>query len=367
MSVPSSSFFQRVILPGFAFKAVIIGGGYATGRELVQFFLHCGPVGGLLGLLVTCLVWSAVCAVTFVFARETRSFEYRRFFEQLLGPFWRVFDLAYVLLMLLILSVLGAAAGEIVSAVLGWPYWVGMSCLAAGITGFATFGNSSVERLFKYISIFLYGTYAVFFVLAFSRFGTRIEDHIAISPAPQEWLSSGVTYAAYNLIGAVVILPVARHFTSRRDAVVAGLLSGPLAMLPGVLFFLAIIGFYPQIGDATLPSDYLLSRIGSPLFHLVFQTMVLGALLESGTGLVHALNERIARGLPSIRGRFLTSAGSLIFAMFVSAKVGLITLIAKGYGLSAYVFLVIYVIPLLSLGLLRLRGLRQVAVAELPP
>ena len=29
-----SSWFQRFLLPGFARKAVIIGGGYATGREL---------------------------------------------------------------------------------------------------------------------------------------------------------------------------------------------------------------------------------------------------------------------------------------------------------------------------------------------
>src|SRR5687768_12620840 len=47
------SIFQRFFLPGFAFKAVVIGGGYATGRELVEFFFPSGPVGGLLGLLLT--------------------------------------------------------------------------------------------------------------------------------------------------------------------------------------------------------------------------------------------------------------------------------------------------------------------------
>ena len=31
-----SSWFQRFLLPGFALKAVIIGGGYATGRELAE-------------------------------------------------------------------------------------------------------------------------------------------------------------------------------------------------------------------------------------------------------------------------------------------------------------------------------------------
>ncbi|MES2772187.1 MAG: type II secretion system protein, partial [Pseudomonadota bacterium] len=34
-----STWFQRFLLPGFAFKAVVIGGGYATGRELAEYFL----------------------------------------------------------------------------------------------------------------------------------------------------------------------------------------------------------------------------------------------------------------------------------------------------------------------------------------
>jgi uncharacterized membrane protein YkvI len=29
-----ASWFKRILLPGFAFKAVVIGGGYSTGREL---------------------------------------------------------------------------------------------------------------------------------------------------------------------------------------------------------------------------------------------------------------------------------------------------------------------------------------------
>ena len=38
-----STRFQRFLLPAFAFKAVVIGGGYATGRELAEFFLPSGP------------------------------------------------------------------------------------------------------------------------------------------------------------------------------------------------------------------------------------------------------------------------------------------------------------------------------------
>ena len=37
------SWFRRFLLPGLGVKAVVIGGGYATGRELAEFFLSRGP------------------------------------------------------------------------------------------------------------------------------------------------------------------------------------------------------------------------------------------------------------------------------------------------------------------------------------
>jgi hypothetical protein len=43
--IAKSTAFQRLLLPGFAFKAVVIGGGYATGRELTTFFVPSGPRG----------------------------------------------------------------------------------------------------------------------------------------------------------------------------------------------------------------------------------------------------------------------------------------------------------------------------------
>ena len=46
------SWFQRYLLPGFAFKAVVIGGGYATGRELAEFFLPSGPAGGVAAIIL---------------------------------------------------------------------------------------------------------------------------------------------------------------------------------------------------------------------------------------------------------------------------------------------------------------------------
>ncbi|QNA86474.1 hypothetical protein G4G27_22685 [Sphingomonas sp. So64.6b] len=355
------SWFQRFLLPGFAFKAVIIGGGYATGRELAEFFLPSGPWGGLAGMILAMLIWSVVAAATFLFARMTGARDYRSFFEALLGRGWAVFEIAYILFIVLILAVFGAAAGAIAQAALGLPPIIGTLALMAGIATFAGYGNTAVEQLFKYVSFLLYGVYALFLVLALSGFGERIATGFALPAVSDGWALGGITYAGYNIIGAVVILPVLRHMTSDRDAIVAGLIAGPLAMIPAIIFFVCMIAFYPQIGAEVLPSDYLLTQLGNPIFHLLFQLMIFAALLESGTGAVHAVNERVAKAWHIRRGavlgngwRLTIAIALLVMCMLLADRFGLVTLIAKGYRALAYIFLAVYVLPLMTLGVFRL-------------
>lgn len=357
----AASWFQRYLLPGLAFKAVVIGGGYATGRELVEFFLPSGPRGGLLGMLFAAAIWSVVCIATFLFARTTHSEDYRTFFRHLLGRGWIVFELAYCLFIVLILAVFGAAAGAIGAALLGWPSLAGTLCLMFSIALFVAFGNASVEQLFKWVSFFLYGVYAVFVVLALNAFGDRIGEKLALDVPAEGWAMAGITYAGYNIVGAVIILPVLRHLTSNRDAVIAGALAGPLAMIPAFLFFICMVAYYPEIGAESLPSDFLLQRLDAPLFHGIFQLMIFAALLETGAGSVHAVNQRIehvwqarmGRTL-SARARFVAAGILLVVAMLLADRFGFVTLIARGYRALAYILIAVYVVPLLTYGVWRL-------------
>ena len=355
--------FQRWLLPALAFKAVVIGGGYATGRELVEFFLPSGPRGGLLGILLATAVWSLVCVLTFLFAHETRSDDYRTFFGHLLGRWGLSFEAAYFVFLILVLAVFGAAAGAIGQAVFGWPALAGTLLLTTLIGPFTAWGDAAVERLFKYVSILLYAVYALFLLLCLGRFGGAIASAFARPiPIGTGWALGGLTYAGYNIIGAVVVLPVLRHLTSRRDAVIAGLACGPLAMAPAALFFVCMSADYPGIGRAILPSDVLLRQLDLPAFRVLFQLMIFAALLESGTGMVHAVNARLAhtwlrwRGRPMPRAvRLAAALGLLVGSIFVAGRFGLVTLIAKGYSLIGWIFLAVYVLPLLTLGPWRLR------------
>ena len=148
MSQPG--FLRRILLPGFVFQSVVIAGGYGTGRELAEFFLMEGPVGGLLAMLVSTLLWSLVCAVTYELARAARTYDYRTFFQGLLGPGWAVYELAYLVFMLLILAVIAAASGSLLEETFGLPYWVGVVGIMVAVGSLVLGGSSAIEMAASY-------------------------------------------------------------------------------------------------------------------------------------------------------------------------------------------------------------------------
>ena len=98
------------VVPAAVFQSVLIGGGYGTGREAVEYVSQAGPMGGLLAVCCFFLAITLVLLVTFEFARTFQTFDYRHFFKELLGPAWFLFEILAVLLFLLVLAVVISAA-----------------------------------------------------------------------------------------------------------------------------------------------------------------------------------------------------------------------------------------------------------------
>jgi uncharacterized membrane protein YkvI len=354
-------FFRRYLLPGFVFEAAVIGGGYATGRELVEFFLPAGPAGGLLGMVVSMLVWSLVLAVSFELARRARAFDYRSFFRLLLGPAWFLYEIAYFLLIVIVLAVMGAAAGEIVHDLVGAPKLAG-SLLMIAATAYVLFQKSAAIEKFLSLSVgYLYLVYAVLVVWSLAAFGDRIAAGLAAEPLGSSWFLAGLRYAGYNVATVPAVLFCIRHLTRPKEAVVAGLLAGPLGMLPGVAFYVAMIGFHAEIGAVPLPSAFLLAKLGAPWFEWAFQIAVLFTLVDTGVAMLHAINERVAsayaerrRPMPRIL-RPALATGIMALSVYAASAAGLVALIAQGYGMLTWAFLALVILPVLTVGVAKLR------------
>jgi uncharacterized membrane protein YkvI len=364
MKFVTGSFFKKYLLPGFVFQSVVIAGGYGTGREIVEYFLNYGPLGGLLGMLITTAMWSVILAVTFEFARNFRGYDYRTFFKTLLGPFWLVFEILYLVLLFIVLAVIGSAAGVLLRDNFGIPYIVGVTVMLAAI-GFLTFkGSGLIEKFLSSWSILLYIIYGIFLIAALVKFGPQIGESFSKGIVLSGWSLGGFKYALYNLGIIPAILFCVKHIETRREAISAGLIGGVIGIVPGFLFYIAVSGFYPAVLPVEVPAVFVLEKIGSPLLLITFQVILFGTLIETGTGFIHAVNERLHSSLKAKHKEFpqwlrpLVAVVLLLIGLGFSTF-GLIDLIAKGYGTISWGFFIVFIIPVMSLGIYKIKRQRS--------
>lgn len=353
---------SRYLLPGFMFQSVVIGGGYATGRELMEFFLPAGPLGGLLGLLVSGLVFGLVLAMGFEFARVTGAYDYRSFCRELLGRGWVVFEVAFFILLLLILAVIAAASGEMVSVNFGMSPIVGTVGLMVLIALLTFYGSEAIKKVLAAWSFLLYAVYAALFVFAFVQMGDQIEGAYHTEAVEGGWLSGGVLYSGYNLAVLPAILFAIRGQRSRGEAMGSGLMAGAIAVVPAMLFYTALMALYPEIGHAPVPAAVLMQSLNVPVLSIIFQIVIFGTFVETGTALLHSVNERIegnfeeaGKAMPR-KLRPSVAISFLIIAIAGGTWLGVIELIASGYSLLTLVFIGVLVVPLMTFGAWRVWG-----------
>jgi uncharacterized membrane protein YkvI len=355
----TSRWIRIYIIPGAVFQSVMVGGGYGTGREIVEYFTRLGAWGGLLAFAVAFTVFAVVLALTFELSRLSRTYDYRSFFRVLLGRGWVLYEILVVLMFLLILAVLASAAGNILRDELRVPYFAGIAImlLAIGLLNF--YGRELIARVLTFWSVVLYAMIITFFVFVFVKAGDQLLGNLGSTAAADGWAASGFKYGVYNIAILPLLLYIARDFQSRSEAFGSGFVAAAIALVPGLLFHFAFFAGYPQILEQPVPVYWLMQELGLSFLVLAYSLMLFGTFIETGAGLLQGINERVDVFLQEAGRKALPRlghAGIAVVAVVVSALLslaGITTLIAKGYGTMAWAFFAVYIIPLVTLGAYR--------------
>jgi uncharacterized membrane protein YkvI len=350
-------FFQRYILVGLMFQSVIIAGGYATGRELVEFFLSYGPAAGLAGMLLATLIVSTVLPIGFELARITRSYDYRSFVRQFLGRWWLLFELGYAAGIVMVLAVIASGVGTVAGERLGVAEHVASMSFMALVALIVYFGSGLIEKILSFWSLLLYAAYGALFYMVMSHYGGDIASNATAGGIDASALKSGALYSNLQLSMIPAVLFATVHFTRRRHAVVSGILAGPITMIPGFLMFFAMVAFYPVVAEQPVPMAYMMAQLDTPVLATVIQLIILGTFVETGAAMVHSVNERVAAVLKEKNRdikpltRAMLAIGIMVFCVYLATAVGIVDLIGKGYTFMTWYFTVFFLLPLITIGL----------------
>jgi len=208
-------------------------------------------------------------------------------------------------------------------------------------------------------SIVLYTVYGVFFIVALIKFGPEIQHNMASGIVHPQWILKGFQYMLYNIGTIPAVFFCLNHIEKRKEAVSAGLIGGIIGIVPALLFYIAVVGHYPAVLPEEIPAVYVLQKAGFPALLIAFQVVLFGTLIETGTGLIHSVNERIQSALQAKEKSLRQWQRPFIALVLLLSALGLSTfgltnLIAKGYGTASWGFLLFYILPLAILGISRI-------------
>ena len=353
----STRWIRIYIVPGAVCQSVMVGGGYGTGREIVEYFTNFGFLGGVMAFGVAFLLMALMISLSFEFSRLHRVYDYRNFFKLLLGRGWVAYEVLVILMFLLVLAVLASAAGNILRDNLHIPYLYGLAAMLVFIGILNFFGRDFIAKVLTWWSLFLYVVFFTFLIIVFSSSGEVILRLMGDGEVVSGWATSGLKYGAYNISAVPLLLYVARGFESRREAILSGIIAAIIGLFPGLIFHIAFQAFHPEILEQAIPVYWAMVTLGTSVLLIVYSIMLFGTFIETGAGMLQGINERLDAYLIEIRGVGLsraTHATIAVSAVVLSALlslIGITALIADGYGTMAWAFMAIYVLPMLFIGL----------------
>ena len=352
-----SYLFRVFIIPSSVFLSVVFGGSYGTGREVMEFISRHGPVGGLISVVAVVITYSLLLFVTFELARKFNQFEYRGFFQKLLGRFWFLYEVVILLGMVITLAVCTTASGAIASSRFGLPAWMGSAALLAIVFVLTYQGRSLVEKTMIVAVLGLGVLLVALLVQLAGEPAQQIQAAFASEPVNWNAWQGGVQYALVNGGFIPLLLYCARGVQTRSQAGFAAVCAASVAVVPGLVFHYAFMSEFPTIVDAELPAYHLMSTVGSNTFLNMYVAVLFVLIAQTGVGMLQGFLERIDSWHAgrfdkplSHLGHGMVAVGMVATSMILSS-LGIIALILAGYTFLAVSFILVFAVPLMTRGI----------------
>lgn len=324
----------------------IIGAGFASGQEIIQFF---GVFGyrGLYGIILATFLFSAIGAIVLSMVYRNKIESYEKFLFPMLGKgLGRIIEIMITLFLFIGFCVMLAGSGAIFYQQFNISYNIGIyvmaiCCLVTFL--FSVRGISLVNSIlvpFLLISIVIIGSTIILregFV--FSNFqGTSISK-------TGNWITSTLLYVGYNSISAVVImtslLPI---IPNESEAVKGGVFGGIGLGIMAIFILTPLIILYTDVYGLEIPmikiAQYL-GPLGKSSYSIILWCAMFTTAIANGFGCVRRISSKL-----KYNQKLIAPVFCVITVPF--AKIGFSSLVATFYPLFGYIGVFIMIIVIIS-------------------
>ena len=362
--------YKNVVGIALSFIGLLVGAGFATGQEVVQYFTSFG-ISGMWGILVAGLVMTLAGTVFLQLGSYFHASEHNQVFRNITHPIIsRILDVAVILTLFAVGFVMLAGAGSNMEQQFGWPAWVGSLLMLVLVMVTGMFDVDKVSQVIGLltptiiIAVLFVGTYTLLHMP--ESVDAAISASEAIESPISNWLVSALNYNGLALILAVSMsLVIGGDNISPREAGVGGIVGGAVyAVLMGIAGFSLLMNA-ENVGDSDIPMLTLVDNV-HPVLGVIMAVIIYLMIFNTAIGMFYALGKRLSSGNES-KYRIIFIAGCLAgFAVSFAGFKALMQYVYPVLGYMGIVLVVILVVGWLrSLGKIKDEGLRRERIRAL--
>lgn len=323
----------------FLYIGSVIGAGFASGQEILQFFIVFGHKG-MWGVIAAAVMFFYLGAVLMFLAVSLESTGYNEIYRILMGRTpARIMDILSMIMLPGGLVVMLSGGGAIFSEHLGLPPYLGTLLIAVITVSAVFFGLQGVMAANAVLV-----PIKVVFIVIICLYALTEGGFPALQPSAGlpglygfKWLWSAVLYVSYNMVVSVAVLSSLGRTVSMRSGITGGMLGGiALGALAG-LIAAAGLCFYPEICAYEIPMLFIASSLGG-VVKAVLGVVIWMAVLTTAIADAHGVASRFACG--NSRKYKIIGTGVVLLALPLSA-IKFSLLVKYLYPLFGYVGLLL--------------------------
>jgi uncharacterized membrane protein YkvI len=318
---------------GFTYIGTVVGAGFASGQEIMQFFTLHG-IYSYFGIAFATLLFAWGGNRLLQFGHDMRSISYNKLTEHVLGK-RAAFIIDSIFLVMLfgvtvaMLAGVGALFNESLhlNAKLGAIITIVLTILVLnfGMNGILSANSIIVPCMFGFtVLIFLKSLHA----------GIQIPFTTGGVESNWKWTLSSISYAALNLGLAVsVLIPLGAEINNKRTLKLGGWIGSIGLGLMMMIIHISISARMPDILLKEVPMGHIASTM-DPWIQYCFISVLWGEIFSTLIGNVYGLSNQLSNR-PSSKQNIFLSICILVIAFFVS-QVGFSNIVMYVYPLFGY-------------------------------
>ena len=291
---------ERVISFAGAFIAFLIGSGFATGQEIMQYFAAYGFMG-IAGAIVVFILFLYV-GVSFITVGQEHKFPkgsdiYTYYCGDKIGKFYDYFSIVFIYMSFIVMI---AGAGATLYQQYRLPVYVGGIIMAMLASGTVIFGLGKIVDVIGKIGpvivvmSILLGLSAIIKNPAGLSKADEVIPTLNLMKASTNWLFAAGSYVGFCMLWlAAFMASMGATSNSRKEAALGAIFGAAAFSVAIIIVALGLMANIEQVSGSMIPSLILAGNI-HPYVAVLFSLTVVAGIYTTAVPLLWTVSSRIS-------------------------------------------------------------------------